>query len=71
MLAQFSLLDERARNNKSVLQASGLAECDVEKGIAKIGPLGLVLAAERRMVGIGRGDYQQIGVRETGINTPE
>src|SRR3954469_23554941 len=65
VLAQFSLLDKRARNNKSVLQASGLAECDVEKGIAEISPLGLVLAAERRMVGIGRGDYQQIGGRET------
>src|ERR1700675_2687668 len=49
-LAQFSLLDESARANKSVLQASGLAECDVEKGIAEIGPLGLVLAAERPIV---------------------
>src|SRR6266481_5329633 len=41
VLAQFSLLDKRARNNKGVLQAFGLPECDVEKGVAEIGPLGL------------------------------
>src|ERR1700675_984431 len=65
VLSQFSLLDERARNNKGVLQAFSLPECDVEKSIAEIGPLGLVPAAERRMVGIGRSDDQHIGVRET------
>ena len=65
MVAQLVLLDERARNDKGILQTFSLPECDVEKGIAEIGPLGLVLAAERRMVGIGRGDYQHIGVRET------
>ena len=65
MLAQFSLLDERARNNKGVLQAFSLPKCDVEKSIAEIGPLGLIPAAKRLMVGIGRGDYQHIGVRET------
>jgi hypothetical protein len=52
VLAQFSLLDERARKNKGILQAVYLPKCDVEKGIAEIGPLGLVLAAERRMLGI-------------------
>ena len=62
VLAQFSLLDKRARNNKGVLQAFSLSECDVEKSIAEIGPLGLVPAAERRMVGIGRRDDQRIGV---------
>jgi hypothetical protein len=66
VLTLFSLLDECARNNKGILQAFSLPECDVEKSIAEIGPLGLVPAAERRMVGIGRGDYQHIGVRETG-----
>jgi hypothetical protein len=71
VLAQFSFLDERARNNKGVLQTFSLPECHVEKGIAEIGPLGLVLAAERRMVGIGRGDYQRVGVRETRDKTPE
>jgi hypothetical protein len=65
VLAQFSLLDKRARNNKGVLQAFSSPECDVEKSIAEIGPLGLVPAAERRMVGIGRSDDQHIGVRET------
>jgi hypothetical protein len=53
MLAHFSLLDERTRNNKGILQAFSLPECDVEKGIAEIRPPGLVPAAERRMVGIG------------------
>ena len=66
VLAQFSLLDKRARKNEGILQAINLPKCDVEKGVAEIGPLGLVLAAERRMVGIGRGDYQYVGVRETG-----
>ncbi len=42
VLAQFSLPDERARNNKGVLQAPCLPKCSVEKGIAEIGPLGLV-----------------------------
>jgi hypothetical protein len=64
VLSQFSLLDERARNNKGVLQAFSLPECDVEKSIAEIGPLGLVPASERRMVGIR--DDQRIWVRETG-----
>ena len=68
--AQFSLPDERASNNKGVLQAFSLPERDVEKGIAEIGPLGLVPAAERRMVGIGRRDDQRIGVRETRDEDP-
>jgi hypothetical protein len=36
VLAQFSLLDERARKNKGILQAVYLPKCDVEKGIAEI-----------------------------------
>ena len=47
MLAQLVLLDERARNNKGILQTFSLPECDVEKGIAEIGPLGLVPAARQ------------------------
>ena len=39
VLSQFSLLDERARNNKGVLQAFSLPERDVEKSIAEIGPM--------------------------------
>ena len=65
VLAQLVLTDERARNNKGILQTFSLPECNVEKGVAEIGPLGLVLAAERRMDGIGRSDYQHIGIRET------
>ena len=60
MLVQFSLLDERTRNNKGVLQAISLPKCDVEKSISEIGPPGLIPAAERLMVGIGRGDHQHI-----------
>src|SRR5260370_17987391 len=52
VLAQFSLPDERASNNKGVLQAFSLPERHVEKGIAEIGPLALVPAAQRLMVGI-------------------
>src|SRR6516162_6636345 len=46
VFAQFSHPDERARNKEGVFQVFSLPECDVEKGIAEIGPLGLVLAAE-------------------------
>ena len=67
MLAQFSLPDERVRNNKGFLQASGSPQRNVEKGLAEIGPLGLVLAAERWMVGIGRSDDQSIGTGERQI----
>src|SRR6266513_3905495 len=69
-LAHFSLFDKRARNNKGVLQAFSLPECYIEKGVAEIGPFGFVPAAERWMVGIGRGDYQRIGVRETRDEDP-
>lgn len=65
MLAQLVLSDERARNIKGILQTFSVSERDVEKGIAKIGPLGLVLAAKRWMDGIGRRDYQYIGIRQT------
>jgi hypothetical protein len=34
------------RNNKGILQTFSFPKCDVEKGVAEIGPLGLVLAAE-------------------------
>ena len=64
VLAQLVLLDMSARKNKGILQTFRLPECDVEKGIAEISPLCLVPAAERRMEGVGRGDYQHIGVRE-------
>src|SRR6267142_1416793 len=63
-LAQFSLQDELACNRKGVLHALGFPERDIEKCFAEIGPLGPVLAAERRMISIGRGDDQRIGAGE-------
>jgi hypothetical protein len=46
MLAEFSLPDKRARIEKRILQAYWLPERDVEKGVAEISPLGLVLTAK-------------------------
>src|SRR5262249_52196351 len=40
------------------------AQRDVEKGVAEIGPFGAILAAEGRMIGVGRGDNQAIRVSE-------
>jgi len=40
VLAQFSLPDERARNNKGILQVFSLPERNVEKGIAVANPDG-------------------------------
>src|SRR5262245_33004920 len=51
-LAQFPFQDELARESKGILQIFGFPQRDVEKRVAEIGPLGLVPAAERRMVGI-------------------
>jgi hypothetical protein len=36
VLAQFSLLDKRARKNEGILQAINLPKGDVEKGIAGV-----------------------------------
>src|SRR5262245_6557687 len=49
-LTQFSLQHQRAREKKSVFQIISPAERSIEKSIAEIGPLGFVLATERRMV---------------------
>src|SRR5262245_57461685 len=46
VVAQFPLSDESACNEKGILHAFSLTESDIEKGIAEIGPLGFVLAAE-------------------------
>jgi len=71
MFAQLSLGDELARRRKGILHIFRFPQRDVEEGIAEIGPLGLVPAAERRMVGIGGGDDQRIGAGESGMKTPE
>ena len=65
VLAQLVLSDESARKNKGILQTFRLPERDVEEGIAEIGPLCLVPAAERRVKGVRGGDYQHIRLRET------
>jgi hypothetical protein len=39
-----------------------MAKGGVEEGVAEIGPFDLVLAAERRVIGIGRGHHQCVVV---------
>src|SRR5215472_5503493 len=63
-LAQFSLQDQRARNNKGVFQGRGLAQRNIEKRVAEIGPRGFVLAAERWRAGVCRGDHERIRIGE-------
>src|ERR1700730_2194846 len=62
MVAPFALAHYRARLIKSPSEVSGVPECRVEERVAEIGPFYLVLAAERRVVGIGRGDHQRVVV---------
>src|SRR5262249_27069279 len=63
-VARFALPDQRARQRERVLQPRRPAQRNVEKGIAEIGPFGAILAAEGRMIGVGRRDYQAIRVGE-------
>src|SRR5260221_915944 len=56
--------NERARNHEGVSQSRTLAHRHIEKSVAKIGPLGSVLAAERGMVSVRRGDHKRIGSGE-------
>src|SRR5262249_13205846 len=63
-LAQFSLQDQRTRNNKGVFQSRGLAQGNIEKRIAEIGPLGFVLTSERWMAGVCRSDHERISIGE-------
>jgi hypothetical protein len=37
-----------------------MAESPIEKGVAKVGPLDLVLTTERRMIEIGGGNHQRV-----------
>ena len=61
-LAQFSLRYKRAGKKEGFFQGLRLAKSDVEKRIAEIGPLGLVLASKRCMVGIRCGDDKCISI---------
>src|SRR5262245_13831506 len=56
--------DERACNHEGVSQSCTLAQRHIEKSVAKIGPLGAVLAAERGMVSVRRGYHKRIGSGE-------
>ena len=55
MLPQFALADQPARIEERILQACIVPERDVEKSVAEIGPLGFVLASERRVLSVCRG----------------
>ena len=54
-LAQFSPKHQRTRDKKGVFQIIGSAQRSIEKGIAEVGPLGFVLASERRVLSVCRG----------------
>ena len=63
-LAQLSVRYKSAGKKEGVFQGLGLAKSDVEKGIAEIGPLGLVLTSKRCMVSIRCGDDECISICE-------
>ena len=72
MLPQFPLPDECARVEKCIRQAAGVpAERDVEKSVAEIGPLRLVLTAERGMVASAAVITSTSAFARRGIKTPE
>src|SRR6476469_3031919 len=64
-LAQFSPQYQRTRHKEGVFQSIRATERSIEKGVAKIGPLGLVLASERWVVSVCRGDDKRISISET------
>ena len=61
---RFPLSYQLARQRERVLQPRRPAQCNIEKGVTEIGPFGAILAAEGRMIGVGRSDYQAIRVGE-------
>src|SRR5262249_18561230 len=61
---RFPLSYQPARQRERVLQPRRSAQRNVEKGVAEIGPFGAILAAEGRMIGVGRRDDQAIWVSE-------
>jgi hypothetical protein len=64
-LAQFSPQYQRTCHKEGVFQTIGPTERSIEKGVAEIGPLGFVLASERRVVSICRGDDKCFSIGET------
>ena len=63
-LVQFSPQYQRTRHKEGVFQIIGPTEGSIEKGVAEIGPLGFVLASERWVVSICRGDDKRISIGE-------
>ena len=63
--AQFSPQYQRTRHKEGVSQIIGPTERSIEKGVAEIGPFGFVLASERRVVSICRGDDKCFSIGET------
>src|SRR6476646_1069409 len=63
--AQFSPQYQRTRHKEGVFQIIGPTERSIEKGVAEIGPFGFVLASERRVVSICRGDDKCFSIGET------
>src|SRR6478735_12371816 len=61
---QFSLEYQRTRLGECISQRVRPPQRLVEEGVAEIGPLGLVLAAERWMVGIRCGYDQRVCIRK-------
>jgi len=62
MVAPLALAHDHARLIESPSKVSRVPEGRVEESVAEIGPFYLVLAAERRVIGISRGDYQGVVV---------
>ena len=69
-LAQFSPQYQRTRHKEGVFQIIGPTERRIEKGVAEIGPLGFVLASERRVVSICRDTSVSASARR-GMKMPE
>src|SRR5580693_7888153 len=64
----FARADQLTRRRKGTPEINGVPESLVEKGVPEVGPFDLVLATERRMIGIGGGNHQRVG---TGQRTDE
>src|SRR5260370_16143773 len=61
MLA-FALADERTCLSKCITQIRCMAQGRVEEGVAEIGPIVSIFAAERCMIGVCRSDHQRVGI---------
>src|SRR5262249_37531393 len=60
----FAFADERAGENKCIMQIRRAVQRSIEKGFAEVGPIVSILAAERCVIGVRRGDDQGVRIRE-------